>query len=283
MRQIVLDTETTGFKAGQDRIVSVTLLELVNRVPTGQYQSYYVNPQGVKSSEGAFNAHKLTDDFLATQPTFEVIADGLVSFLGDSPLVGHNLNFDQRFMIAELQEVGLSFDTFAKPGTCTLEMARAAKGQGQFGKGNKLDDLVSQFGIKDLRVATGQHGSFVDTLLTAQVYYALRHGTLTRNILDAIARIVKEEFDVDLGKQSESSTGLPATAKADAPGLPAYVRGVSGRDAEVVQRPAAVHHAAPSGSAGSRVTTAGDRSVSGRDLRVTSATDKLRAILAEQK
>lgn len=283
MRQIVMDTETTGFKAGEDKIVSITLLELIDRIPTGAYVSHYVNP-GRPSSPGALAVHGLTDDFLATQPSLKAVAESLISFLGeDSWLVGHNLQFDQRFICAELKDAGFHYEAFGKDGVCTLAMARLAKGQGAFGKGNKLDDLVAQFGIADLRKATGQHGSFVDALLTAQVYYALRSGGLNRRILDAIAAIVKSEFDVDLGQQSEISTGLPAAAQADAAAIPADVRSVGGRNAEVIQRPAPVHHAAPSRSTGSGVTAAGSRSGISGPSAVVSAADRLRMVIAGLK
>lgn len=279
MREIVLDCETTGFRAGDDRICSITLLEIVNLVPTGEYVSFHVNP-GRPSSEGALKVHGLTDAFLAKCPPFAEIYPGVKTFLGDARLVGHNLPFDQRFVCAD------SGDTrFGAPGACTLEIAKRVKSQvvaGDMSKfvGNKLDDLVRQFEIIDLRAATGEHGSFIDCLLTAQVYYALRTGGLDRRILAAIANILKfEDIDVDLSKQSTGRTGLPPATENGTAHIPENVRYVGGRDRQDVQRPAGVHHAHEAGRAEPVRPAAGDRPVSsGSDSdRVTS---QLRAAIA---
>jgi DNA polymerase-3 subunit epsilon len=275
VREVILDTETTGLRAGDDRICSITLLEIVDLVPTGDYLSYHINP-GRPSSEGALKVHGLTDDYLKTQPPFPVIYDSAKLFLGDSTLVGHNLSFDQKFVCADSGD-----KRFGAPGICTLALARQAKGQGGFGAGNKLDDLVKQFGIMDLRAATGEHGAFIDCLLTAQVYYALRTGGLDRRILDAIANILKfEELDVDLSQQSPSRTGLPSATENGPADLTPNVRNLSGRDRENIQRPAGVHHAHEAGRAEPvRAATGNRQGGSGGNLdRVTA---QLRDAIAE--
>ena len=279
IREVVIDTETTGFKAGDDKIVSITLLELEDLVPTGRHLSYYVNP-GRPSSEGALKVHQLTEDFLNTQPKFSVVAHGLYDFLAKSTAVGHNVSFDLGFLAAEFDAaIGVCPCITS---TCTLALAREAKGQGNRGAGNKLDDLVKQFGITDLRAATGQHGSFVDVLLTAQVYYALRTGGLDRRILDAIAKFVKEELDVDLGHQSPRRTGLPTPAQADAAPVPSDIRDLSGRDRQNLQRSASVHHADEAGRAKPGSTAPGNSPGGGRS-HVDRVSETLRTTLAGLK
>ena len=212
-------------------------------MPTGEYLSFHVNP-GRSSSKGAFEVHQLTDEFLATCQPFVDHYPAIKQFLGNARLIGHNLPFDQRFVCAD------SGDTrFAAPGTCTLVLAKDAKSRVPASPqwtGNKLDDLVRQFGIIDLRAATGEHGAFIDCLLTAQVHYALRTGGLDHRILMAIANILKfEDLDVDLSKQSPRRTGLPPATEARPAAVPPVVRSVSGRDGQDIQRPVERPHRPP--------------------------------------
>jgi DNA polymerase III subunit epsilon len=279
VREVILDTETTGFRAGDDRICSISLLEIVDLVPTGEYVTLFVNP-GRPSSEGALKVHQLTDEFLSKMPPFQKVYPAIKKFVGDARLVGHNLPFDQRFVCAD------SGDTrFATPGACTLALAKDAKAKVIAGApadwaGNKLDDLVRQFGIMDLRAATSEHGSFIDCLLTAQVYYALRTGGLDHRILQAVANILKfEDIDVDLSKQSPSRTGLPpATENGPAP-VAANIRDVGGRDRENIQRPAGVHHAPEAGRAEPVRAAAGDRQ-GGSGGNLDRVTAQLRDVIA---
>src|SRR5919205_629190 len=105
LREIVLDTETTGTDPAGDRIIEIGCVELLNHIPTGRTFHAYVNPQR-SVSHGALAVHGLSDAFLADKPTFAAVADGLVDFLGEARLVIHNAAFDIGFLNAELGRTG---------------------------------------------------------------------------------------------------------------------------------------------------------------------------------
>jgi DNA polymerase III subunit epsilon len=106
MREIVLDTETTGVEAlGGDRVVEIGCVELVNHCPTGRSFHQYINPER-PMSEGAFKVHGLSDAFLAPQPVFAAIADEFAAFIDGARLVIHNAAFDVGFLNMEFQRVG---------------------------------------------------------------------------------------------------------------------------------------------------------------------------------
>src|SRR5262245_26203949 len=102
MREIVLDTETTGLDpASGHRLVEIACLELVNHIPTGRHYHQYINPERDMPSD-ARDVHGLSDEFLADKPRFAEIAAALLEFVGDAPLIAHNAEFDMRFLNAEL-------------------------------------------------------------------------------------------------------------------------------------------------------------------------------------
>ena len=102
MREIVLDTETTGFEPNDgDRIVEIGAVELFNHLPTGRTYHQYINPQR-NMPEGAFGVHGLSEEFLSDKPVFKAIAQDFIDFIGDSKLVIHNASFDMKFLNAEL-------------------------------------------------------------------------------------------------------------------------------------------------------------------------------------
>ena len=105
MREIILDTETTGLDArGGDRIVEIACLELENRIPTGTHFQRYVNPER-DMPEGAFRVHGLSAEFLAGHPVFAKLVDDFLEFIAEDPLVIHNAEFDLRFLNAELKRL----------------------------------------------------------------------------------------------------------------------------------------------------------------------------------
>ena len=169
MREVLLDTETTGLDpAAGDRIVEVACLELVNHLPTGRRFHTYVNPERDISS-GAVEVHGLTGEFLALQPRFAEIVEGLLEFLGDSPLVIHNAEFDLAFINAELARLGRPALAAARV-VDTLQIAR----QKFSGSPASLDALCRRFGI-DLS-ARVKHGAMLDTELLSEVYLELIGG-----------------------------------------------------------------------------------------------------------
>ncbi len=124
MREVVLDTETTGLdpNAGH-RIAEIGCVELLNHVPTGRIYHTYLNPERSMPVE-AFAVHGLSDDFLADKPKFAGVADDLAAFLGDSPLIIHNAAFDLGFINAELSRLGLP-SLAADRAIDTVRMARS--------------------------------------------------------------------------------------------------------------------------------------------------------------
>ena len=169
MREIVLDTETTGLdpQAGH-RLVEIGCIELMNHIPTGVSKQWYVNPQRDMPEE-AFRVHGLSADFLAKHPTFDAVADEFLAFIGEAPLVIHNAGFDMRFVNAELDLAGRPAVPFARA-IDTVAMAR----QKFPGARASLDALCQRFGI-DLS-GREKHGALLDASLLAEVYLELMGG-----------------------------------------------------------------------------------------------------------
>jgi len=166
MREIVLDTETTGLDPLRgDRLVEIGCIELLNSIPSGQTFHRYLNPQRDIPTE-AFAVHGLSAEFLADKPFFADVAEDLLAFLGDAPLVIHNASFDAAFLNAELDRCG-------KPAIArerlvdTLMLARRKF----VGVRNSLDDLCARFGIDNSKRT--KHGALLDAELLAEVYLEL--------------------------------------------------------------------------------------------------------------
>lgn len=169
MREIVVDTETTGLDpAAGHRIVEVACVELVNHMPTGRHFHSYVCPDRDMPEE-AFRIHGLSAEFLADHPVFEKIAAELIEFLGDSMLVIHNAEFDMRFLNAELALLGRPALPVGRA-TDTVALARKRFPGAQV----NLDALCRRFEI-DLSERE-QHGALVDARLLAAVYLELLGG-----------------------------------------------------------------------------------------------------------
>jgi DNA polymerase-3 subunit epsilon len=168
MREIVLDTETTGLDPSEGhRIVEIACVELVHHVPTGRKFHRYVNPERDMPEE-ALAVHGIDSAFLAGQPLFAAVADELLAFIGSGPLVIHNAEFDLAFLNAELARLG-----HAPIGCCfvdTLGMARVRYP----GAPASLDALCRRFDI-DLSLRA-EHGAAIDCGLLAAVYLELLGG-----------------------------------------------------------------------------------------------------------
>lgn len=169
MREIVLDTETTGIDPAEGhRIVEIGCVELLNHVPSGKVFHAFVNPERPMPS-GAFAVHGLSDDFLATKPRFADIVDGFLTFIGADPLVIHNAAFDIGFLNAELARAGREA-LAATRALCTLTKAR----QTFPGAPASLDALCRRYAI-DLSDRE-LHGALKDSQLLAAVYLELIGG-----------------------------------------------------------------------------------------------------------
>lgn len=166
MREIVLDTETTGLDPFQGhRLVEIGCIELLNRIPTGQTFHRYLNPERSMPEE-AFAVHGLTDGFLKDKPLFAEVADDLIAFLGEAPLVIHNAGFDVGFLNAELERVGRPLIARERM-IDTLMIARRKHPGGS----NRLDDLCARYAIDNSRRT--KHGALLDAELLAEVYVEL--------------------------------------------------------------------------------------------------------------
>src|ERR1700742_3920794 len=166
MREIVLDTETTGLDALRgDRLVEIGCVEIFNRMPTGQAFHRYFNPERAMPAE-AFAVHGLSSEFLAGKPLFTEEVDEFLAFIGDAPLVIHNASFDIGFINAELDRIkrpAISRERLVD----TLLLARRKHP----GVSNRLDDLCSRYAIDNSHRT--KHGALLDAELLAEVYVDL--------------------------------------------------------------------------------------------------------------
>jgi DNA polymerase-3 subunit epsilon len=169
MREIVLDTETTGFEPSEgDRIVEIGAVELFNHLPTGRTYHQYINPER-NMPEAAFNVHGLSEEFLSTKPLFKDIAQDFIDFIKDSKLVIHNASFDMKFLNAELKWVNRS----ALPNHQAIDTLAIARRKFP-GSPASLDALCRRFGIDNS--SRTLHGALLDSEILAEVYLELVGG-----------------------------------------------------------------------------------------------------------
>jgi DNA polymerase-3 subunit epsilon len=169
MREIVLDTETTGFDPrGGDRMVEIGCIELVNHIPSGREWHSFLDPER-DMPQSAFDVHGLSREFLTGKPLFTDVAEDFIEFIGQDRLIIHNANFDVGFLNAELETAGgvsISMDRV----TDTLALARRKHP----GASNSLDALCKRYGV-DTSQRT-KHGALIDCVLLASVYIELIGG-----------------------------------------------------------------------------------------------------------
>jgi DNA polymerase-3 subunit epsilon len=166
MREIVLDTETTGLDPlTGDRVVEIGCIELFNRIPTGQSFHRYVNPER-EMPASAFEVHGLSTEFLKDKPPFAEVAEEFLAFVGDAALVIHNAAFDAAFLNSELERIGKPLIVRDRL-VDTLLLARRRHP----GAANRLDDLCMRYGIDNTRRT--KHGALLDAELLAEVYIEL--------------------------------------------------------------------------------------------------------------
>jgi len=168
MREVVLDTETTGIDpTSGHRMVEIACLELVNHLPTGRHYQRYLHPERDVPAD-AVSVHGLTAEFLADKPRFTEIVGELLQFIGDAPLVIHNAEFDVKFLNAELMR--LDRPPIAVSIVDTLQIAR----QKFPGAPASLDALCRRFAIDNS--ARAKHGALLDAELLAEIYLELIGG-----------------------------------------------------------------------------------------------------------
>ena len=182
MREVVLDTETTGLDPDKgDRIVEIGAIELINHIPTGNTFHCYLNPM-IKGDmpDESFKVHGLSVEFLSNKPLFSEIIENLIVFVGDSKLIIHNAKFDIKFINHEIQRLENSNPEVYErlPYTevknekiiDTLEIAKNLYP----GKSVSLDSLCIKFGINNKR--KGKHGALIDSEILSEVYLELEGG-----------------------------------------------------------------------------------------------------------
>jgi DNA polymerase III subunit epsilon len=192
MREIVLDTETTGLDPlTGDRVVEIGCIELFNRIPTGQTFHRYINPERDMPAS-AFEVHGLSTDFLKDKPPFAEVAEDFLGFVGDAALVIHNASFDAAFLNSELERVGKPLITRERL-VDTLLLARRRHP----GASNRLDDLCARYSIDNTRRT--KHGALLDAELLAEVYIELtgaRQAALGLELVTADTAAERERITV---------------------------------------------------------------------------------------
>jgi DNA polymerase-3 subunit epsilon len=208
MREIVLDTETTGLDPLRgDRLVEIGCVEIFNRMPTGQTFHRYFNPQRDMPAE-AFAVHGLSTEFLSSKPLFEEEVEDFLAFIGDAPLVIHNASFDISFINAELdrlRRVPILRDRLVD----TLLLARRKHP----GVSNRLDDLCSRYSIDNSRRT--KHGALLDAELLAEVYVDLIGARQSQLILASESREIRAPGIGDMPRRQREIALAPRITEAD--------------------------------------------------------------------
>ncbi|MBL4629484.1 MAG: DNA polymerase III subunit epsilon [Roseicyclus sp.] len=205
MREIVLDTETTGlnpYDNPRHRIVEIGAVEVFNQVPTGKTYHQYINPERIMPKE-AFEVHGISNDFLADKPLFAAIAQEFLEFVGDTKMVIHNAEFDMRFLNAELE--------WAKkptlPGDQALDTLKIARRKFP-GSPASLDALCRRFGIDNS--AREKHGALLDSEILAEVYLELTGGKQPDFTLSQSQSRNAQQLQDDNWRPKPRPTALPS-------------------------------------------------------------------------
>ncbi|MCT2531879.1 DNA polymerase III subunit epsilon [Porticoccaceae bacterium] len=183
MRQIVLDTETTGLETSQDhRIIEIGCVEMINRKLTGRHYHQYINPQR-KVDEGAMEVHGITDQFLEDKPTYDAIVEEFMAFIKGAELVIHNAPFDISFLNHEASK--LPGRTKPIESGCKVIDTLALARQKHPGQKNNLDALCKRYGVDNSQ--RDLHGALLDAEILADVYLLMTGGQVNLNISDQSA------------------------------------------------------------------------------------------------
>ena len=214
MRQIILDTETTGLNANDgDRIVEIGCIELVNRRFTGRNLHHYVNPQRASDPE-ALRVHGLTEAFLADKPVFADIAEELMAYLDGAEILIHNASFDVGFLDAEFKRIGAPPTARQVAGIVdTLTMARELFP----GKSNTLDALCKRLEVDNTNRTL--HGALLDAGLLAEVYIRMTRGQDSL-VIDSSGDTTAQQDLQDISLEIDlASFTLPVLTADEAEGL----------------------------------------------------------------
>ena len=172
MRQVVLDTETTGLETAQDhRIIEIGCVELVNRRLTGRHYHQYINPER-EVDAGAFEVHGISNEMLADKPVFAQIAEDFLTFIGDAELVIHNAPFDIGFIDHELRKLNSAHQSITQ--RCKVIDSLLLARSKHPGQKNNLDALCKRYGVDNSQREL--HGALLDAEILADVYLAMTGG-----------------------------------------------------------------------------------------------------------
>lgn len=207
MREVVLDTETTGLdpSAGH-RIVEIGCVELENHVPTGKTFQQYLNPERDMPIE-AERVHGLSGAFLREKPRFAEVVDSLMSFLGEAPLVIHNASFDLGFLNMELGRIGRAPIAFTR----ALDTVGLARRKIPPGAPASLDALCRRFGIDN--AGRELHGALLDARLLADVYLSLLGGRQAVLALDSGTKTVAAAAEAAKSRSRAPRAHAPSEAE----------------------------------------------------------------------
>ncbi len=216
MREIILDTETTGLDPLRgDRLVEIGCVEIFNRMPTGQTFHRHINPEREMPAE-AFAVHGLSTEFLAGKPLFTEVVDEFLAFIADAPLVIHNASFDISFINAELERIKrrpIPRDRLVD----TLLLARRKHP----GVSNRLDDLCSRYAIDNSRRT--KHGALLDAELLAEVYVDLIGARQSQLILASESRAIRLGMTGDMPRRQRPEQLAPRLTDAEREAHRAFV------------------------------------------------------------
>src|ERR1700728_3069980 len=208
MREIVLDTETTGLDPLRgDQLVEIGCVEIFNRMPTGQTFHRHINPERDMPAE-AFAVHGLSTEFLPDKPLFAQVVEDFLEFIADAPLVIHNASFDIGFINAELDRVNrplIPRDRLVE----TLLLARRKHP----GVSNRLDDLCSRYAIDNSRRT--KHGALLDAELLAEVYIDLIGARQSQLILASESRDTRAAAYGEMPRRQREIPLAPRITEAD--------------------------------------------------------------------
>ncbi|MDO1528701.1 DNA polymerase III subunit epsilon [Fulvimonas sp. R45] len=223
MRQIVLDTETTGLEVRQGhRLVEIACVEMIERRPTGRHWQTYLNPERAMD-EGASQVTGIRDDMLVDKPFFAEKVDEFLAFIDGAELIIHNASFDVGFLDAELARAGAHYGRIGD--RCqvldTLAMAR----ERYPGQRNSLDALCKRLGVDNS--ARDLHGGLIDAQLLAEVYLAMTSGQVA---LDLAFEDASETGPVAVVLQPTTLTRRPRVLRANAEELAAHERRLDALD-----------------------------------------------------
>ncbi len=229
MREIVMDTETTGLDPFTGhRIVEIGAVELLNHIPTGNFYHQYINPQRDMPEE-AFNVHGLSEEFLGSKPLFADIAQEFLKFIDDGILIIHNAPFDMKFLNAEFSWIDieqLSMDRVID----TLALARKRYPMGP----NSLDALCRRYGIDNSK--RDKHGALLDSELLADVYMELIGGRQT--MLGLTSDNQQAEKKVEVGQIQVSARPVPLAGRLSQSEIDAHNDMVAGLGEKALWRSA---------------------------------------------